>query len=98
MPAVSCGCIGFALLLFIRAIGSNSGNLNKLSLIGTLFLINILVIYVIFTAFWIEINLIDILKVLVMISPFSLLIFYKALSSGDCSVAEFKLVEKPKRE
>ena len=86
------------MLLFIRAIGSNSGNLSRLSLIGMLFLLNILLIYVIFTAFWIKVNLIDILKVLVVISPFSFLIFYKALKSADCSVSEFRLVERPKKD
>ena len=59
---------------------------------------NILVIYLILTAFWVEVKLIPTLKVLAAISPITLFIIRRALISADCSVGEFKLVEKSKKE
>lgn len=57
-----------------------------------------LILYAILTAFWIEVKLIPILKLLCLISPVSLFIINKALIRAECNVGEFKLVDKKKKD
>lgn len=91
LPLVGSALLFFAFLRYIgHLFGAGRANLSRLSFWGLLFSANLLLILVIFTAFFIEVKLIPTLWLLLFISPVSLFIAQRALSQADCTVGEFR--------
>jgi hypothetical protein len=81
---------GAGLVSFTKNVVSTGANLSRLSFSGILFLGNLLLILVIFTAFFIEVKLIPTLCLLLFISPLSLFLGFRALAQADCTVGDFR--------
>lgn len=63
--------------------------MKRMDFWGTLLTVNILVLLGVIVAFWVSINLVDTLWLLLALSPFSLLIFSKGLAgSADCEIEQ----------
>ena len=75
---------------FAHLFTAGRANLSRLSFWGVMFLGNLLLILVIFAAFFIEVKLIPTLWLLLFISPVSLFLAFRALAQADCTVAEFR--------
>lgn len=88
------GAIVAALLLFFKQTFAQAANLSNLSLMGVVFLANILVIMGIFTMFWVEVKLIPTLWILTAISPISFFIINRGLITADCSIGEVRTTKK----
>ena len=69
-PLIGCGLLVALFLRFVAGgLLGNRGNLSNLSFTGVLFLGNLALILVIFTAFFIEVKLIPTLWLLLFLSP-----------------------------
>ena len=91
LPLLGCGALVFLFLRFVATgIFGNRANLSTLSFKGVLFLANLLLILVIFAAFFVEVKLIPTLWLLLFLSPATFFIAQKALAEADCSIGEFK--------
>jgi Oligosaccharyltransferase subunit Ribophorin II len=91
LPLVGCGLLVFAFLRYFgHLFTAGRANLSRLSFWGLLFVANLLVILLIFTAFFIEVKLIPILWLLLFISPVSFFIANRALTQADCVIGEFR--------
>jgi len=92
LPLVGCGALVFTFLrYFAHLFTAGRANLSRLSFWGLLFTANLVVILLIFTAFFIEVKLIPTLWLLLFISPVSFFIAQRALSQADCVIGEFRL-------
>jgi hypothetical protein len=77
-----------AFLRFFQSLFANRANLGGLNFSGILFLLNLLVILLIFTAFWVEVKLIPTLWLLLFLSPVTFFLAQRALSSADCTIGD----------
>jgi len=78
-----------AFMVYLRAQMELSANTKRMDFWGSLLTVNILVLLGVIVAFWISINLIDTLWLLLALAPFSLFIFSKGLEgSADCEVEQ----------
>jgi hypothetical protein len=81
LPLVGSALLFFAFIKYITHLfGAGRANFSRLSFWGILFSLNLLLILVIFTAFFIEVKLIPTLWLLLFISPVTLFIAQRALS------------------
>ena len=81
LPLVGSAILFIAFFKYISHLfGAGRANFSRLSFWGVLFSLNLLLILVIFTAFFIEVKLIPTLWLLLFISPVSLFIAQRALS------------------
>ena len=88
---IGCGILAFLFLRFVAGgLFGNRGNLSHLSFKGILFVGNLLLILVIFTAFFIEVKLIPTLWLLLFLSPITFFIAQRALTEADCTIGEFR--------
>lgn len=91
LPLVGSGSLVFLFLRFVTAgLFGNRANLSNLSFKGVLFLANLLLILVIFGAFFIEVKLIPTLWLLLFLSPITFFISQRALTEADCTIGDFK--------
>jgi hypothetical protein len=90
-PLVGCGLLVALFLRFVAGgLLGNRGNLSNLSFTGVLFLGNLALILVIFTAFFIEVKLIPTLWLLLFLSPITFFVAQRGLADADCSIGEFR--------
>lgn len=76
-----------AFLVYMRAQMELSANTKRMDFWGSLLTVNILVLLGVIIAFWVSVNLIDTLWLLLTLAPFSLFIFSKGLEgSADCEI------------
>jgi hypothetical protein len=90
MPLVFTGVLAVGYLIFLKETFSQKVNVSNLSFLGVLFIACILVVYGIFTAFWVKIQLIPILWILLFISPVLLFVSNKALVDVDMSIPDYR--------
>ena len=95
IPLVFSGLLTFGLFVFIGSLYNNGANLSKLGGAGLLFLLNYLAIYGVIVAFWIEINLVNTLWILVGMTPVTLFTMHIGLREEDC---EIQVEKKSKKE
>ncbi len=92
LPLIGSALLVLAFFKYVTHLfTAGRANLSRLSFWGLLFLGNLLLILVIFSAFFIEVKLIPTLWLLLFISPVSLFLGFRALAQADCTVAEFRL-------
>lgn len=75
---------------FVLQICSNHANWSKLSFWGFVFTLNYLLILGIIVAFWIEINLVNTLWILLAVSPVTLFTMNKGLTPENCHIPAFQ--------
>jgi hypothetical protein len=68
---------------------SNHANLSNLSFWGLVFAVNYVGILAIIVAFWIEVNLVNTLWILLAVSPITLFTMNKGLTPENCHVPGF---------
>jgi hypothetical protein len=91
LPLIGSSLLVFTFLkYFSHLFTAGRANLSRLSFWGVLFLGNLLLILMIFTAFFIEVKLIPTLWLLLFISPLSLFLGFRALAQADCTVGDFR--------
>jgi hypothetical protein len=91
IPLVFCGILVILVVTFIVSVTANSGNLNNLSFSGCLFVINYLLILGVIVAFWIKVNLVNTLWILVALAPVTLFTMNVGINAESCQVQEFFL-------
>ena len=75
LPLIGSAVLVFLFLRFVvSGLMANRANLSRVNFWGLLFILNLLLILVIFTAFFIEVKLIPILWLLLFLSPISFFI------------------------
>jgi hypothetical protein len=89
IPTIFAGLIGVFFVQFFFGLYSNGANFSDMSFWGMLFSINFLVILGVIVAFWIKINLVITLWVLLALTPVTLFMMNKALTSDNCHISGF---------
>ncbi|CDW80313.1 dolichyl-diphosphooligosaccharide--protein glycosyltransferase subunit 2-like [Stylonychia lemnae] len=90
LPLIGLSLITAVFGQYVLYLLGNKANLSKLTFTGTLFILTILLILLIFTAFWIEVKLIPTLWLLLFISPVVFLICQRGLIQADCTIPEYR--------
>ena len=89
-PVLTFIFVGLILVVFIHylmIVKSTRANLKKLDFWGFLMIVNMMAIMGVIIAFWVEVNLITTLWILLFLAPFTLFIFSQGLAgSADCEV------------
>lgn len=81
-------------LHFVGQLYSNGANLSMMTFSGMIFSLNYLVILGIIVAFWIKVNLINTLWILLAVTPVTLFTMNKGLSPEECHISGFEKKEK----
>jgi len=76
---------------------SNHANWTNFSFWGFLFALNYLVILAIIVAFWVEVNLVNTLWILLAVSPITLFTMNKGLTPENCHVPGFSKEAKKEK-
>ena len=90
IPLLFSGILVAGFLVWCSSVFSNSANLSNLSAGGLVFIVNYLLIYVVIIAFWIEINLVNTLWILLGLAPITLGTMHMGLTKEGCEVSGFK--------
>lgn len=90
IPLIFSGILVVGFLVFCSSVFSNHANLNNISVGGLVFIVNYLAIYVVIIAFWIEINLVNTLWILLGLAPITLGTMHMGLTKEGCEVSAFK--------
>jgi len=93
LPLAFCGVLVVLFLNYVGQLTANKVNLNGMSFGGFLFMMNYLLILGVIVAFWIEINLVNTLWILLALSPVTLWTMNSGLTPDNCHVPEFKLAK-----
>ena len=83
---------GASLLLFVvyfLQLFANGANLSNISFWGFMFTVNYLAVLGVIVAFWIEINLVNTLWILLAISPVTVFTMNMGLDGENCHVSGF---------
>ena len=76
-----------AFIYYMMQQAQQKANLRRIDFWGSLFILNLVAICGILTAFWLQVNLIDTLWALLFITPFTLFIFSQGLAgSASCDI------------
>ena len=89
IPLAFCAALLCLLGFFLKQMASNHANLTNLSFWGLVFAVNYLGILAIIVAFWIEVNLVNTLWILLAVSPITLFTMNKGLTPENCHVPGF---------
>lgn len=89
IPLVFCGIIGFCFMVYFTSVFSNNANLKNLGFMGLLFVLNYFAIYAIILAFWIEVNLVNTLWILLAATPVTLFLMNAGIAPEDCAISGF---------
>jgi len=89
MPMIGSGILVVLFGYFLIQLPSNGVNLSNFSFSGLIFTLNYLLILTVIVAFWIEVNLVNTLWILVFLSPFTLISMNMGLSAENCHVTGF---------
>ena len=89
IPFVFTSAIGLLFLMFVNHLYSNQANFSNISFWGLVFAINYLGILAIIVAFWIKINLVNTLWILLAAAPFTLFTMNKGLTPDNCHISTF---------
>lgn len=89
IPMIFSGIIGVCFLVFFTSIFSNQANLKNINFMGLLFVLNYLAIIGIIVAFWIEVNLVNTLWILLAATPVTLFSMNKGIAPEDCAISGF---------
>lgn len=84
-------------LYYVGEIYGNSGNLKLLSFWGFIFTLNYIGILAIIVAFWVKINLVNTLWILLAVAPVTLFTMNKGLNPENCHVSGFQKPSKNKQ-
>ena len=94
VPLVFSGVLGFLFLRFVGSLYGNGANLSLLSFSGVIFAANYLLILAIIVAFWLKINLVNTLWILLALSPITLFTMNKGLTPENCHISGFEKKEE----
>jgi hypothetical protein len=93
--AISALTVGLFFHFFVK-LYSNGSNLSAFSFWGLIFSLNFLGILGMIVAFWIKINLVNTLWILLFLSPITLFTMNKGLTADNCHISGF--YSKPKKD
>lgn len=91
--AFSAAIIGL-LVYYVGHLYGNQANLSNLSFWGSVFTLNYILILVIIVAFWIKINLVNTLWILLAVSPVTLFTMNQGLTPANCHISGFQRPHK----
>ena len=89
VPLVATVMIVSLFLYYVGQIYACQANLSKLSFWGFVFTLNYIGILAIIVAFWVEINLVNTLWILLAVTPVTLFTMNKGLTPENCHVSGF---------
>jgi hypothetical protein len=89
IPLVFSGIIAVGFLAYFTSIFQTEANLQNLGFWSLLFILNYVGILAIIIAFWIKINLVNTLWILLAATPVTLFIMNKGISPESCAVQGF---------
>lgn len=84
-------------LYYVGQIYSCQANMSKLSFWGSVFTLNYMGILAIIVAFWIKVNLVNTLWILLAVAPVTLFTMNKGLTPENCHVSGFQKTGKNKQ-
>lgn len=96
IPLVFTVVIVSLLLYFIVQMYANHANLSNISFWGFMFTINYLAILTIIVAFWVQINLVNTLWILLAVTIPTLFMMNKGLTPENCHISGFQRSQKSK--
>ena len=94
IPLIFSCIIAVVFLWFVISIYSNGSNLSNMTIWGFLFTLTYMAIILIIVAFWIQINLINTLWMLLAMTPITLFMMNKGLTPDNCQIPPFKAKSK----
>lgn len=89
IPLAFSGAIVFALLVYASQLYANSANFENLSFWGIMFILNYLAILGVIVAFWLKVNLVNTLWILLALAPVTLFMMNKGLTPDNCHISGF---------
>jgi hypothetical protein len=95
VPLAFSGVLVVMFLIFVGQVFANQGNLTNLTFFGLLFVLNYLLVLGVIVAFWIEINLVNTLWILLALSPITLVTMNAGLVPELCEIQPFFLKQSP---
>ena len=97
IPMVFSAVVVGLFLHFVGNLYSNGANLSMLSFSGFIFSLNYLLILAIIVAFWIKINLVNTLWILLAVTPVTLFTMNKGLTPDNCHISGFEKKDTSKK-
>ena len=91
-PIIPVAFSGLTIGIFVYFFGklyANGSNFSQYSFWGLIFTINYLMIILVIIAFWIKINLVNTLWILLALSPFTVFTMNMALNADNCHISGF---------
>ena len=89
IPLVFTSTIGLLFIMFVNHIYSNQANFANISFWGLVFAVNYIAILAIIVAFWVKINLVNTLWILLAAAPITLFTMNKGLTPENCHISTF---------
>ena len=89
MPLAFSAVIGLLFVVYTGQLFATGANLSNLSVWGLIFALNTLGVLGVIIAFWIEVNLVNTLWILLGLSPVTLFVMNKGLTPANCHISEF---------
>ena len=90
IPSLFTGFLLIQFLYFLKEVYvTNHSNFNNLSFWGAIFCLNYLSILGVIVAFWIKVNLVNTLWILLALAPVTLLTMNWGLTPKNCHVSQF---------
>jgi len=89
IPLVFCGILSLCFLVFFISIFNAKANLGNFSFKGFLFVLNYMAVIAVIVAFWIEVNLVNTLWILLAATPVTLFLMNTAIRPEDCLIQGF---------
>ena len=83
-------------LYFVTQLYSNHANLSNMSFWGLVFALNYLAILAVIVAFWVKVNLVNTLWILLAAAPATLFTMNKGLTPDNCHISGFSRPQKSK--
>lgn len=96
IPLIFSGLIVAIFLYYFQTITQLQANLSNMSFWGILFAGNYVLILLVIVAFWVKINLINTLWILLALSPVTLFTMNKGLTPENCHISGFQKPIKSK--
>lgn len=96
IPIIFATAISGLLFYFVSQVYAQQANLSNMTFWGMIFAANYLLILLIIVAFWIKVNLVNTLWILLAVSPFTIFVMNKGLTPENCHISGFQRPLKSK--
>ena len=96
IPIIFALAISGLAFYYVSQVYTHQGNLNNMSFWGSIFVANYLLILLVIVAFWVKVNLVNTLWILLALSPITIYVMNRGLTPENCHISGFQKPLKSK--